>query len=322
MLTHIHLTSFSTDISTWTILSGLPHLISLHATAPNKSEVEKQFVEVVPCLPVMETPFPSIKVLEISDLEGSRAFEMLSAFFKPKLRHLEVLKLMYPDPDNNTTTGDILQCIAGICYPSKLHTLSLYVENHDEGPPDVLPHTLMPLYPFHNLRSIEISPMTCNDLDNKTIEAMALAWPRMEELDIGWEQLWVEDPRVTLEGLIPFARCCPYLKSLNIVVNALRPIPDDVTRIVLENQWGSSLDHLCLTSSPIGKKRQEYKNVAAFLIALFPRVSCLGGVDGSLDPDDEYMQTWREVDELIGEHITRTLSTDGEEDEKKFSDDD
>ncbi len=88
-------------------------------------------------------------------------------------------------------------------------------------------------------------------------------------------------PRVTLEGLIPFAQDCPHPKKLNIAINAEVPVPNDITQDVLNTRWQNCLTRLDLFSPPVGSTQREAMVVAAFLAAIFTNLTQFNdGIDG------------------------------------------
>ena len=74
--------------------------------------------------------------------------------------------------------------------------------------------------------------------------------------------LWVPHPRVTLMGLIPFARHCPRLRALSIVVDARVEAPQHVVSEDEIINWSPSLVELVVSFSAIGSTTEDVELVA------------------------------------------------------------
>ncbi|KAJ6541061.1 hypothetical protein DFH09DRAFT_929338 [Mycena vulgaris] len=79
---------------------------------------------------------------------------------------------------------------------------------------------LRPLFVLANLRTVSLSTPVGFDLDNATVSELAHAWPNLETLQFGASDFVHVPSRVTLAGLLPFARHCPLLHTLEIPLDA------------------------------------------------------------------------------------------------------
>lgn len=162
--------------------------------------------------------------------------------------------------------------------------------------------TLRPLFQLKRLTSLKLETLCTFDLDDAAIKEIAMAWPRLETLDLSIRECGWEIPsKVTLPGLVPLLRHCPNLALLGIVVDAtvLPAAASTTTRLFGAGVRNTSLESLWLADSKITRPSL----VASFLSAVAPNIEqivswntpLLSGRDGK----DKYQRRWREVERLV-----------------------
>ncbi|KAJ7075310.1 hypothetical protein B0H15DRAFT_792066 [Mycena belliarum] len=157
------------------------------------------------------------------------------------------------------------------------------------------------LFPFGNLTFVSVTSRAGFDLDNATIQDMAAAWPHVETLVL--QSYSERRTQNTLICLYAFARHCPELKILHLVL--------DATPVVLGIDMGRPspqrrLKSLNVAQSPISKPTLA---VARFISAIFPSLEDLstdGGIVGWSEQTDErqvFVKRWGKVSAHLPELI-------------------
>ena len=314
-LTCVELHGFRTTVDFWIALSASTSLTSISMDVLDVGEVETATPKTF-AFP----PFPALKTLDLTLSHNTLPFTIFAKkFFRNKLHTLEAIIVNYRIPQEDV--GEILQDIGRIASPSKLEQVKLFIEGQEkvqaQQDPDILPHTILPLLPFHNLRHILLYPNFYVDLDNQAIEMMAHSWPNLVEFDIGWADLWVSRPKVTLEGVVPLVQYCPLLQTINIVVDATVPISTEILEKVENNNWQSPVKMLNVSRSSIHDTEGDTKLVASFLGKLFPKLSDLDWVkyDGTMYGFFSIMWGWGKVEKIMGIASETDSDTGAEEEE-------
>lgn len=129
-----------------------------------------------------------------------------------------------------------------------------------------------PLLGFENLTTLEICLSFPFKLSNDDILDMAIAWPKLQCLQLGSVRGWKQESHVTFDGLVPLAIHCPDLERLGLTINGTELPNTSELAYVPHNK----LTHLHLGSSII----TDADVVAAFLLKLFPNLKPegIGGV--------------------------------------------
>ena len=160
--------------------------------------------------------------------------------------------------------------------------------------------TLRPLFQLIHLTSLKLETRCTYALDNAAMEEIALAWPRLETLDLSIRECGWEIPsKVTLPGLVPLLRHCPNLVLLGVVVDATLLPSGASAQLPGAGVRNMSLESLWLADSKITRPAM----VASFLSAVAPNIEqivswntpLLSGRSGK----DKYMKRWKEVERLV-----------------------
>ncbi|KAH7917415.1 hypothetical protein BV22DRAFT_1100914 [Leucogyrophana mollusca] len=153
---------------------------------------------------------------------------------------------------------------------------------------------LSPLLRLCNLEHLRLCTQSIFCLDDKDVEKMAFAWPRLELLDLWRKGGWRSGSQITLPGLIPLLQCCPNLQYLGIVVNATTPTAVHSAYDVCT----TSKISLSVGDSPIDNPTE----VADFLRRIMPNVQHISTWDAFLTgiaQAKEYEARWKQVRELV-----------------------
>ncbi|KAJ7466931.1 hypothetical protein FB451DRAFT_1040470 [Mycena latifolia] len=177
--------------------------------------------------------------------------------------------------------------------------------SHEHEIPDALERMLttesiQPLLAFANLVEVAVVAGHGIDLTDAFLKQLALAWPRLQKLDLSPGcQSARYIPQVTLGGLIPLAQHCPRLTSLALVINAT-----DVDPYSKEKPGGgisnASLIELDVVESPLSSPGA----VASFLSAIFPNLQRVSTREemfrNPLAPDwEDNIFNWETVSNLV-----------------------
>ncbi|KAJ7664245.1 hypothetical protein B0H17DRAFT_1336744 [Mycena rosella] len=235
--------------------------------------------------------FPALRHLVIGSETIQSAFSLVAHVSSPHLRHLHI----------NTQ-----QCAPAIlweesfrllvrlpCRPS-LTSLSLRQRFNSPLIPGIAvdkyiltPRTIAPLLNFRRLADIVLQPFFGLDLDDETVHQMAIAWPRLENLELGAERSTPRFPRTTLRALVYLTEHCPQLNSLQLALDATDPVPRFSRRRGTRPEH--RLGYLHTGPSPVGTPAI----VAAFLSDVFSAI-----VFGHR-PDTDADRPWAEVGRLF-----------------------
>lgn len=176
-----------------------------------------------------------------------------------------------------------------VCAISRHHTLaeltirqnrSSDTDNHTLISNQVMIHHLRPLIRLDRIYSLALQFIQPVNLDDGHLEEFALAWPNLERFQLISYCPLPDAPRVTLKGLVPFARFCPELSSLCLTLTAKHGLEE----LTPPESTECNLESLVLYHSPLDPLRA--RSIATFLRAIFPNlwnISSHGGV--SFEPD-------------------------------------
>ena len=166
------------------------------------------------------------------------------------------------------------------------------------GPPEAL-HSdigLEALTIFTNLQDVIIQPSFGIHLTSDTVNKLADAWPKIDNLHLGNGYPSSRPPVIKIEDLSPFAQRCPKLTRLGIVFDAqntqLRSSP---------GLFNNTLTRLFVADSPIDAPAI----VAAFLSDIFPRIRSIvfdndwRYTDGNPENATETARMWEEAEHLL-----------------------
>ncbi|GJE95049.1 hypothetical protein PsYK624_112280 [Phanerochaete sordida] len=194
----------------------------------------------------------------------------------PALHHIKLSCNAVTDRTNATTTihpvsgGDVAELMALLPSLPSLQRLHIFLPWARSA--TLLPGSaLLPLTSMRNLTEINLHRLHVN-LQPGDIKAMALAWPRLRYLCLGaWAEVRLNfQPSICVEDLHPFARHCPSLGFLAVVVAGCERTVD--TADVAPHQ----LEVLAIGPSII-HAAEDQDRIIRFLSAVFPRVDVVMG---------------------------------------------
>lgn len=81
--------------------------------------------------------------------------------------------------------------------------------------------TISPLYKLKSLSRLQLRAVPFH-LTSSAIPNLALAWPNIREMELG-QKCFALHVELTVEDLLPFAKHCPKLETLGILINMERP---------------------------------------------------------------------------------------------------
>ncbi|KDQ51277.1 hypothetical protein JAAARDRAFT_199304 [Jaapia argillacea MUCL 33604] len=202
-------------------LSSFPHLTSLDI-ALNPADVQASlFTNIVALgLPHNRIPFQSLESLTIYCRTETHCVDFLQCMDFPRLRRFSLLLGAPP------ATPGLMDCFTALqrAASAALHTLNV----EEETPRDLRlgssqhhvfdARLIAPLLKFPTLKYLRIDATCSFDIGNAETRDMATAWPKVEHIELGMPGGWGTGSRITLDGLILFAKYCPNLKYLGIVI--------------------------------------------------------------------------------------------------------
>lgn len=183
----------------------------------------------------------------------------------------------------------------------------------EEGDNIIIPDALRPLLSFVNLEYIWLNGCFSFELlDDALVAEMALAWPRLRQIDFGTLSCWGSSSKVTLNGLLPFCDNCPDLQDLGLCIDASISIPH--TSVANFNlQVLPRNTHM--TTLQVGHSKIAAEHVyaiAVFLSRIFPNLEDLAVWDGERDDVDGWevsQRLWLEVRSLV---VNRSIMGQGD----------
>ncbi|KAH6874250.1 hypothetical protein BKA70DRAFT_1350837 [Coprinopsis sp. MPI-PUGE-AT-0042] len=157
----------------------------------------------------------------------------------------------------------------------------------------------LPLHPFTNLLILSITsnlPYT-SKMSLDSILDLARRTPRLQVLCLGdfgdpsvgpvAVEPWL--PRISLENLIPITKNLPMLSRLRLSVDAS-------TTLLSRTRPGDQYQHQNLTTLSVGYSPiTSARNVAAFVSAVFPNMTCITASRPRLDLGDGFFARWEEM---------------------------
>jgi hypothetical protein len=203
---------------------------------------------------------------------------------------LEIVKIRVNDHESSSMWINFLRGLKEHCNHSSFVTLQVSANRFDEpndhgDAPEFAIHArhLDALLSFRNLTEVDLHHCGFFDLGDADLKAMAMAWPNIKTLSLRGNSEPLPFPRATLFGLISFAQYCPKLQWIILTVDAtaipaLHPYPKVCNK---------SLNSIYVMHSPI----IEPIRVAAFLLTIFPNISCIECISGH--------KRWEQVGELV-----------------------
>lgn len=167
--------------------------------------------------------FQALDELEFQGVEPYHCIRMFNA----SSLSLSQLGLDFPSLTSATLWEQVLQALHDNCDHDYLEDISLLDESEYETvePAEQTEYILAechiaPLYAFHNLASIVIRSQFNPDLDDDTIQRMAMAWPDMRKLTLQPYAELSHPPKATILCLSYLAKQCRHLRELSLVFDA------------------------------------------------------------------------------------------------------
>ncbi|KAJ6472897.1 hypothetical protein C8R47DRAFT_721573 [Mycena vitilis] len=263
--------------------------------------------------------FVALQVLQIESATPAFIAAFLRCMTKAPLRSLSATFSALPEA---AYLEDVYSALPGHCSHSSPSYIDISYNWHDPPVHDpqsnhrhiVTGPTLRHLFCFRNLTTICLEPPMGFDIDDAVVVDMARAWPVIEDLQLMSPAYHPQDPvpRVTLNVLPAFARHCPCLASVRLVLDA--SVVPDVTHNCSPQKTLTSLDvgYSAIVSAP---------PVASYVSSLFPELTHLfTDHDGERYPgphglnltySDSFHKIWKEAERLLP---ARTRDEDEEDD--------
>jgi hypothetical protein len=249
-------------------LATLPDLQDLSLVTSETSIPDHEFA------PPHVTAFRSLQSLTICSPGVAFATRIVKTWSWPPA--LKTVAIRPKGDDSSSLLEDLFHALNQRCHHSSIEGLSLgncadtslREQVFREGFQVRMEH-IEPLLVFSNLITLSLVPSGELDLDNAVVDVMAQAWPRIQRLELGHPRMPSRPSRVTLQGLISFAKHCPRLMDLSISLNAGATELEE--RKPGSGVYSETLISLDVLTSPI----ECSAKVAAFLSDIFPNLSCL-----------------------------------------------
>lgn len=289
---------FAAPLSRQTFLhiSRIPSLRLIQIRLPND-----------PAFPYIQVPsdpaFPALRHAEFLSPSISHCSSLLEVMSPCRLQTISVL---IPGTDCGTLLGTFFQRLRLSCARLLLSKVHLWMdERHGVNMADMLinGNMLRPLLPFANMKELSISTTNSFKLDNAMLRDMAMAWPKLQTLELGISG-WGAPSGISPAGLIPLLENCQNLRNLSIVIDA--STVDFSVEMLSNHKSNTRIRKLKLGDSRIGG---DYELIAKFFSSLTPNLTtihCWGdGVHGLAYCRSKQVRLfrgrWKEVERIIRE---------------------
>lgn len=200
-------------------------------------------------------PFPRLRDLDLC------AFKIRAITDWLKLYHLQPLRSLALTFHSRISVepAELTHVIRDHCAHPCLTRLVLHDNSHIPGP-SFDPYMLRPLFAFTKLTIVDIL-YTLQHIDDTILGEMANAWPQLERLTLG-SSTESYGGKMTLAGLVPFARYCPKLEAIWL--------PFDASKI---ERPGRKFRNRQVTKLGMGYSNiKDATAVAEFLSDIFPNL--------------------------------------------------
>ena len=152
--------------------------------------------------------------------------------------------------------------------------------------------TISPLLHFRHISEFKYTGYCYLDLDDRDVVLMAMTWPHLKSFILRLARL-----RLTHRAFLPFAKYCPELEVLGIMIDATKV--DDYEERPERESLGTRLQELIIFDSSI----DDPHRVAAFISDIFPNVVEISFNIFKRFPtgpqNQTYLTKWKEVERLI-----------------------
>ncbi|KAJ7721275.1 hypothetical protein B0H16DRAFT_1602866 [Mycena metata] len=290
------------NIQEFTVPAVLPAAYERLASLSSLKRLTLENLDGCPPPDVITSDLPSFRSLTHLHVEGSTVQLLKNLLQRCERTPLESFYSRSKAPATGAVVYDLLVTLSDGCIHHRLTLISIQLGGFNAivaiGPNattyEILPATLRPLLMFPNLSSFTISSPFSVSLDNDFIDAMSIAWPKIENISF---LVSTTTTRATLSALSAFALRCPHLRYLELEFDAstVPQGPHPPTQAPRVRQ--TELMVLGVGDSPI----ESPTRVAHFLSAMFPGLEDIeaNSTQGLTDEEDETYQKWREVRKLV-----------------------
>ncbi|TFY55503.1 hypothetical protein EVJ58_g8210 [Rhodofomes roseus] len=288
-------------------LSSLPSLASLQINLSFDGLVRSSLHASRSCHPAEPvTTFPSLRELDIQRCDAQSYLQFASI----KLPVVEDFKLTLDMSTHRSCPRPLFAVIASQCNPETLSVVKLRDDRLDDDLitcPNfaVSASNLRHFLAFRHLRYLNIDTRTsCTEYDDEVLVEMATAWPKLEHLHVnagvrksGWRR---SSSVATVLGLSAFAKRCPGLTHLGLLLDAHGPQTDEEHFVHGHLHTLHNLEVIHWGWSTV---RGQLESVASMLSYLFPTdVQWRRGGDGffHMEPeavaeDEDSAEKWDKV---------------------------
>jgi hypothetical protein len=247
-------------------VAALPHLHSL--------EVENEAGEILDVLRTdpLQHYFTSLRQLCLAPAAGVAACTALLDAMRPKM--LQTLLVTNTAASLASDYEELFHCLSRTC--SSLDTLRIQMILAVQDLSPITSVNVKPLLSLSNMVHLHIKSSI--DITNATIEDMAAAWPNLRTLILRNNG---RTCGITLDGLIPLAKQCPYLHKLAIPLHASASdkLPTSTVGLFV---GPLALTKLIITGSAYDRVPTDVSNVSTFLCGLFPNLAEIQSLDCEL----------------------------------------
>ncbi|TDL15774.1 hypothetical protein BD410DRAFT_902402 [Rickenella mellea] len=255
---------YTISSSIMTSLSRLPNLGTVRTPCFTDREREDP-ADVQPFSPVLlEGAFPSLTELTC-DTTLCDISSFLAAKFAPG--NLTLFGVQTASIETPLSVFECLTTLVRTC--ERLRFLGLYLtidgsgRNSDENSYSLSFKDLCPILDFPHLVSFELTHYRPLDITDDDIDHLAKNWPLLKFLNLNFEPVIFDRPKITFASLASFARHCPNLGHLRLYLDTS---PDGFPKPAVPFRM---LNSLAFGTSPI----QSEDDCAFFLSEICP-LSC------------------------------------------------
>ncbi|KAJ7743368.1 hypothetical protein B0H16DRAFT_1422944 [Mycena metata] len=297
------------NIQEFTVPAVLPAAYERLASLSSLKRLTIENLDGCPPPDVITSDLPSFRSLTHLHVEGSTIQLVKNLLQWCERTPLESFYSRSNAPATGAVVYDLLVTLSDGCIHHRLTLIDIQLGGLNAivaiGPNatayEILPATLRPLLMFPNLSSFTISSPFSVSLDNDFIDAMSIAWPKIETISFRGS---TTTSRPILSALSTFALRCPHLRYLELEFDASTvpqgPHPPTQAPHVRQTR----LVALDVGDSPI----ESPTRVAHFLSATFPDLQDITAnrTQDLTEEEEELDQTghsayhkWREVEKLV-----------------------
>ncbi|KAM5534995.1 hypothetical protein V8D89_011368 [Ganoderma adspersum] len=186
--------------------------------------------------------FPTLQELHLAHSSDLFLLTLFIHLTRPTIARLQIISLYIVEalvPFNLVT--NFLEDIMEHEHVGNFTVISLecFVDTQSPGPHVLTEAHIRPFFKLKGLKWFQLGVRCDFNIDNRTLKKAVAAWPNIVVLVLGPSET-AKTSKVTLEGLIPFVRGCPRLRTLGLTIDATLPMEAPVD---LNGTYGSWLLH-------------------------------------------------------------------------------